>query len=1454
MVGENAAITVNSVTGAGLIANSHATGNVTSDRNAGGLVGVSTTGGRVTGSYAEGDVTSTGANGRAGGLLSLISAGTVVSDSYAIGAVRVSGSNSIAGGLVGKAQNADTTVTRSYATGAVTASGAGVRNLPDQLGNLLGGLAGELTTGAQITASYATGDVSTTTAAANSILGGLVGHMAEVDTLVRAAYATGSATANGGGTNNVGGLLGELDDIENNIDSSYAIGAVSATGSGAGVVNSVGGLVGALISPALATQVANSYYDNTAAGTGQTTSPGGGSGQTTTALQTPVGYTGIYANWNQDLDNADTDNDLTTGADDPWHFGSSAQYPILQYNRDPAGIARQLGIVIEPGDYDRDNDGLIDVATLAHLNAIRWDLNGDGRDLIGAAAAGYLAAYPGYTPGMGCAPGDHDGDTTTPNRPHCTGYELTASLDFDTNGSGATHTNGAGDSGDDYYNGGAGWQRIGDFGGGYNATFDGRGYTIDNLFMRNPSGERYGLFGQLDGSGEIIALGVRNAYITYPSGMEPLNVGILAGVSDGDIVASYTTGTVRGYDAVGGLVGYLGTVAGGGASITASYSTAAVVSADKAGGLVGQTRDAAINDSYFAGPGVSGASGNVGGLLGERVSGGTATVSADSYWRNTSGVPTVSDRSQATAGKTATELTGPAGYTDIYMAWNIDLDNADNDNDPTTGGDDPWNFGAADQFPVLHYGGHTLTAQGRDTPTDYDSDDDGLIDIKTLAQLDAIRHDLDGNGYAIAAAYNAAFPNRNTPAAGRMGCPNGACNGYELLNNLDFDTNADGAVTATEGEVTGDEIPNWVPIGTAANPYQTRFDGKGHIIANLTINSTDLPAVGLFGVAGSASAGATIENLGLTGVNITAASSSPGSFDVGALAGHLRGTLRASYATGTVKATAGAFHIVASAGGLVGGVGNPGLLTGPSSRLDANWAAVNVELTSSSTAGAGANADAAGGLVGGLFGNQHGSVTLTSSYARGMTVTSSRAGSNVGGLIGQVQGSTNVTVDASYWDTTVGNQETSAGGEGVEGKTTQQLEAPTRYSGIYQTWNEQDLDGDDSPDAPWDFGDRCQYPVLEWAGHDPADQRAGDDTCPVEGETEYVAPPIVYNLNIRFSVRSLTLDEGETGRYRVRMSEAPVGRPARVRIESNNSDVVVSPTALTFSSDDWNEWQTVSVTVARDANDSDENAFLAHRGPNNSYGGIIVTVNDTWPGAATQTVNGHTVTLRYTADASPAVTVTAPPTLDRDTDITISAAPADTPQLAPGYNLGESAAARMAAGITVDGTPAAGLTICLPVPAALITEAGRNPLTLLRYAAAGESWTAVAGSQRRAGAAGSALLCAAGVTEYGVFAVAYALPGLGPVSNLTAAPGTASGSATLTWTPGANATAHWIAGIKQSDPYQLAVWSIADAIGTHTATGLESGASYIFTVTAGRGEAAATQWSPWAPWVFATPN
>ena len=58
---------------------------------------------------------------------------------------------------------------------------------------------------------------------------------------------------------------------------------------------------------------------------------------------------------------------------------------------------------------------------------------------------------------------------------------------------------------------------------------------------------------------------------------------------------------------------------------------------------------------------------------------------------------------------------------------------------------------------------------------DYDADNDGLIDIDTLAKLNAVRHDLDGNGNHDGGtgdtAYNAAFANRDRSAAGLMGCP-----------------------------------------------------------------------------------------------------------------------------------------------------------------------------------------------------------------------------------------------------------------------------------------------------------------------------------------------------------------------------------------------------------------------------------------------------------------------------------------------------------------------------------------------------------------------------------------------------------------------------------------------------------------------------------------------------------
>ena len=104
---------------------------------------------------------------------------------------------------------------------------------------------------------------------------------------------------------------------------------------------------------------------------------------------------------------------------------------------------------------------------------------------------------------------------------------------------------------------------------------------------------------------------------------------------------------------------------------------------------------------------------------------------------------------------------------------------------------------------------------------DYDADDDGLIDIRNLAQLNAIRYDLDGDGVPSSGNetdYAAAFP---APLSG-MGCPDtddpdsdpGPCLGYELLNDLDFDENGDGEITSTDATYWNDG-EGWLPFAGA---------------------------------------------------------------------------------------------------------------------------------------------------------------------------------------------------------------------------------------------------------------------------------------------------------------------------------------------------------------------------------------------------------------------------------------------------------------------------------------------------------------------------------------------------------------------------------------------------------------------------------------------------------------
>ena len=408
---------------------------------------------------------------------------------------------------------------------------------------------------------------------------------------------------------------------------------------------------------------------------------------------------------------------------------------------------------------------------------------------------------------------------------------------------------------------------------------------------------------------------------------------------------------------------------------------------------------------------------------------------------------------------------------------------------------------------------------------DYDTDDDGLIEISSLAQLDAMRWDVDGDGYSDhGGPLHEGFPN----PLERMGCPQSGCVGYELTADLDFDTN--GSSSADAGDAYWNSGHGWLPIGIDTRDYSAVFEGNGHIIRNLYIDSTlenqsaateyhtnhqnsatriSPASVGLFeGLA----AGGVIRNIGLESVNVSrkaacvpqsALESCWAAMYVGGLAGHSRGEISGSHVSGVVSraSTSGAGGNSRRADAVVGGLLGYAY---PSSVISGSYSTASVSGKVSSSANVGSR-------VGGLVGHNQGAVT--SSYATGDVSTNGahRTIHNVGGLIGRNGGSVSASyatgsvtggaaaevgglvgrhdggaVTAAYWDTQASGTSSSAAGVG---KTTAELQSPAGYTGIYANWNV-DLDGDGNADDPWDFGNSCQYPVLKYGGLNPDDQRA----------------------------------------------------------------------------------------------------------------------------------------------------------------------------------------------------------------------------------------------------------------------------------------------------------------------------------------------------------------------------
>ena len=339
------------------------------------------------------------------------------------------------------------------------------------------------------------------------------------------------------------------------------------------------------------------------------------------------------------------------------------------------------------------------------------------------------------------------------------------------------------------------------------------------------------------------------------------------------------------------------------------------------------------------------------------------------------------------------------------------------------------------------------------TTVDYDTDDDGLIEIRNLAQLDAVRYDNGGRGSGLATAHREAFTDGGGVAlacGGLLGCV-----GYELLANLDFDTNGDGTVDSDDDYWNNGA--GWMPIKTptigSITPYSAIFEGNGHTITNLFIDSSEND-IGLFGETRSS---AVIRNLEMVSVQVT------GTDNVGGLVGSNGGAVSACFATGKVSGDD-------DVGGLVGANLDDGSVSASYSTVQVTGDDRIGGLAGSSS-GEVTAAYATGRVVGdfeagGLIGRNSGDVNV--SYATGLV--SGR--STIGGLIGW--NASGGTVTDSFWDSDTSGRTTGFSGQA---KTTAELQLPTAASGIYSTWNV-DLDGDSMNDDPWDFGTSSQYPAL----------------------------------------------------------------------------------------------------------------------------------------------------------------------------------------------------------------------------------------------------------------------------------------------------------------------------------------------------------------------------------------
>ncbi|MFI3253616.1 MAG: S-layer homology domain-containing protein [Eubacteriales bacterium] len=186
--------------------------------------------------------------------------------------------------------------------------------------------------------------------------------------------------------------------------------------------------------------------------------------------------------------------------------------------------------------------------------------------------------------------------------------------------------------------------------GPFKGTFDGNGYTIDNLTVTRSY--YTGLFGYIDTAGIVKNLSLTN--VSVPAGT---TAGGIAENNYGTIHSCSVSGNITGTTHSGGIAGYSN------GSIYNSYNTATIISngtgyAPSAGGIAGTIGPSAkIENCYNIGVVSTSTSAKVGGIVG--IMSSTSTI-ANNFWSNASATNAIGDNSSGSPSDTGAKVISTA--------------------------------------------------------------------------------------------------------------------------------------------------------------------------------------------------------------------------------------------------------------------------------------------------------------------------------------------------------------------------------------------------------------------------------------------------------------------------------------------------------------------------------------------------------------------------------------------------------------------------------------------------------------------------------------------------------------------------------------------------------------------------------------------------------------------------